>query len=82
MLLNVSNGTGEARGCRTCPDYEVHEVFVVVETNAIDNPRAMVIHLQHTGITLSAVMAPLRTECSTLQAIPEIVVVPDVIQCA
>ena len=38
----------------------VHEEFIVVEANAVGNPRAMMVHLENAAIALGAVMASVR----------------------
>lgn len=43
-----------------CVEEHVHEVFIVVEADAIGDPRAVMIHFQHTSVTLRAVMATVR----------------------
>ena len=45
------------------------EVFPVVEANAVLNPRAMVVHRQHTPITHRAMMTSLRLEYMADQAV-------------
>lgn len=53
----------ELRTCNiTSIKDHVHEVLVVIEPNAVGNPRAMMIHLQHTSTALTAMMCSLRLE--------------------
>ena len=37
-----------------------HEEFVVVETNTVCNPRAVMVHFENALVALRAMMAPLR----------------------
>ena len=38
----------------------VHEELVVVETDAVSDPRAMMVHLQDAAVALRTVMASIR----------------------
>lgn len=48
---------GEEGDCDGAVEQHVHEVLVVVETDAVGYPRAMVIHFEDALIALGAVMA-------------------------
>ena len=40
------------QACHTAMEEHVHEEFVVVETDAISDPRAVMVHLQNASIAL------------------------------
>ena len=44
----------------TAMEEHVHEEFVVVETDAVCNPRAVMVHLEDASVALGAVVAPVR----------------------
>ena len=46
--------------CHRAVEKHVHEELVVVETNAIGHPGAVMIHLEDAPVALGAVMAPVR----------------------
>lgn len=51
-------------------DEQKHEEFAVPKANTVVDPRAVMVHVQHTPVASRAVMASLRLEYIAHQAVP------------
>lgn len=60
-------------GCDCGPDDKPHKVSIVVVTNTIAHPRAVVIHLEHALFTRPAVVCPWWFVSVTGSAVPRCV---------
>ena len=59
--LNDEIRGGNDNGCgQGCVEKHVQEVLVIVKTDAVSHPRAVVIHLQNALVALGTVMASVR----------------------
>ena len=48
------------KACHAAMEEHIHEEFVVVETDAVCNPWAVMVHLENASVALGAVVAPVR----------------------
>ena len=55
---------------RHCVEEQEHKIFPILEANAVVNPGAMMIHVEHASVTDRAVMASFRLEHVTDQTVP------------